>query len=298
MKKNFMIGIGVLFGLALLSVIFASLLSVGYKDFGTELAVIEINGQLMTAQSSGLFAESYAVSSDIIKLIDEAEESGADAYLFVINSPGGSPIASKDIGDRIKKLNKTTVAYIREVGASGGYWIASACDTIVAEEMSITGSIGVLSGYLEFTGLMDKYGVKYNRLVAGDLKDMGTPYREMTSVERDKFESKLDIIHQYFIQEVSSNRGVEYSEIEKLATGEFYLGVEALNLGLVDYNGNKDFAIDLIEKSLGDVYLVEYKREVGLFESFSQAMNEKSFWIGNGIGKAFLNLNYEFPQIL
>src|SRR3989344_5530558 len=97
--------------------------------------------------------------------------SGGSTDLF-----GGSSLSSLTFAEKIKELNKTKYAVIREVGASGAYWVASATDKIYASPMSITGSVGVIGSYLEFSGLFDKYGVGYERLVGGEYKDIGSPF--------------------------------------------------------------------------------------------------------------------------
>ena len=101
-----------------------------------------------------------------------------------INSPGGSAVASDEIATAVKNAKKPVISLIREVGASGGYWVASASDYIIANRMSITGSIGVISSYLEFSGLMEKYGVGYERLVAGENKDLLTPYKKLEADQK------------------------------------------------------------------------------------------------------------------
>ena len=152
------------------------------------VAVIAIKGPIMAENSGGMFGSGAATSTDIVNYIEEAEKDpGVKAVLFEINSPGGTAVASDEIAQAIhllkEKTNKTTVAWIREVGASGGYWIASASEYIVANRMSITGSIGVISSYLDFSGLMDRYDVNYQRLVSGEHKDMGTPFKPLSKEE-------------------------------------------------------------------------------------------------------------------
>jgi len=146
------------------------------------VALIPISGVIMTEESGSYFSSEIASSSEIVKSLHEAEESSQiKAIVLEINSPGGSAVASDEIGSAVKKakLKKPVVAVIRDAGASGGYWVASAADYIVANRMSITGSIGVLSSYLEFSGLMEQYGVTYEKLTAGKYKDMGNPFEKL-----------------------------------------------------------------------------------------------------------------------
>ena len=202
----------------------------------------------MEKSSTGIFGgqTSEGVLQDIK---DAGKDSTVKGIILEINSPGGAVVASQEIADAVKSLNKTKYAVIREVGASGGYWIASATDKIIASPMSITGSIGVIGSYLEFSGLFEKYGIGYERLVSGDKKDIGTPYRDLTSEEKTLMENKLRIVHEYFIKQVAMNRHMEIEDVRKVATGEFYLGSEAKELGLIDEFGNKETAIELMKKN-------------------------------------------------
>ncbi len=250
------------------------------------VALIPIEGTITSGLESG-FGVDAVPSQTIIDFIEDADQnSEIKVILLEINSPGGSAVASDEIGIAIKKVSKPVVVLIREVGASGGYWIASAGDHIIANRMSITGSIGVISSYLEFSGLMEKYGVGYERLVAGEYKDLGTPFRSMTDQERNMYTQRLDKIQDFFIKEVAENRELSVSEIKKLATGEFFLGAEAFELGLVDELGNKDTAEEYIKENydIEEIDYVVYQKEVGLFELLTGITSNFAFDVGQGIG--------------
>ena len=119
-----------------------------------------------------------------------------------------------------------------------------------------------------FDGLFNKYGVKYERLVSGPYKDAGTPFKNLTSSERALIQSKIDKINEMFIQHVSERRGRTNTETRAVATGEIFLGAEALELGLVDTLGGKDEAIELAGtlSGVGDSQTVRYEKTIGLFE--------------------------------
>src|SRR3989338_9125423 len=177
----------IILGLMVLSFILAIFLSLfieeDFENIDGNVAVIEIKGIILAEDADFLFDDG-ASSTDIAKLIRKANENERiKAIIFEINSPGGSAVASDEIANEIKKVNKTTVAWIREVGASGGYWVASSTGHIIANRMSITGSIGVIGSYLEFAGLLDKYNVTYRRMALGKYKDMGSPFKEQTQEE-------------------------------------------------------------------------------------------------------------------
>ena len=281
----------VLLVLFLLSMIFAGIISLS-SEIDVELlagnvALIPVKGVITVDPASG-WGESVASSTEIIEFIEKAGKNPKiKAIILDINSPGGSAVASEEIAVAVKKANKTTVALIREVGASGGYWVASAADQIVANRMSITGSIGVFSSYLEFSGLLRDYNVTYQRLVSGEYKDMGSPFKELTQDERNLLQNKLDRIHIYFINEVAANRGISPEQVETLSTGAFYLGIEAKELGLVDVLGGKQEAIDIVEKKLNiTAELAKYEKRKTLFDVLGEVMNQRSFHLGRGIGSS------------
>src|SRR3989339_423358 len=174
------------------------------ESLSGNVALIPIEGVITGSEDSEFIFESVTASPDTIELIEKADKNPSiKAIILEINSPGGSAVASEEIANAVKKTNKTTVAWIREVGASGAYWVASSSDHIVASRMSITGSIGVIGSYLEFEGLADRYNLTYRRLVSGKYKDIGDPFRELTQEEQEILQKSLDEIRDYFVGEVA-----------------------------------------------------------------------------------------------
>ena len=250
------------------------------------VALIPIKGTIWGEESRDLFGSTISSSTTINNFIKKAEENPKiKAIIFEINSGGGSAVASDEIASEVKKTTKPTVAWIREVGASGAYWIASATDHIIANRMSVTGSIGVIASYLEFSRLLEHYNVTYQRLIAGRYKDIGSPFKEMTDEEEDFFQEQLDLIHEFFIDEVAQNRNLSKEQTEELATGMFYLGVQAKNLGLVDELGGKEEVINYLEKELNiTVEIAEYRQKRTFFDMITEIFKEQSFFVGKGIG--------------
>ena len=258
------------------------------ESFDGNVAMIDISGPIITGKDTSYLFEDVTSSDDITKLIRKANENdNIKAIVFVINSPGGSAVASDEIAAEIKKVNKTTVAWVREIGTSGAYWIASSTNHVIANRMSITGSIGVIASYLEFSGFIQEHNITYERLVSGKYKDLGSPFKELTPEEKAVFQKSLDRIHDYFVEEVANNRNLNKKDVEKMATGAFYLGDEAKELGLVDELGSRDEVISYLEKKLGQkVDFVKYKKPTGFLAALSQTMDEKSFFVGKGIGSS------------
>jgi len=242
------------------------------------VALIPIVGQITVDGTAALGSRTVS-SEDIVAFITEADANPqVKAIVLEINSPGGSAVASDEIAAALKKTEKPVVALIREVGASGGYWVASAADYVVANRMSITGSIGVISSYLEFSGLMEKYGVGYERLIVGERKDLGTPFRELSTEERKIMERKLAHIHNFFIEEIAENRRLPKEKVKEMATGEFFLGVEALPLGLVDELGNLDAVEEYLkQQGLTRIDYIRYEKKASFVESLAGVWQDLDF---------------------
>lgn len=252
-------------------------------DVKGNVAVIPVKGIILSEDTDSLFGTGIASSTSIIKQIEKADKNPRiEAIVLEINSPGGSAVASDEIGQALKLTNKTKVAWIREIGTSGAYWVASNCDVIISNRMSITGSIGVISSYLDFSGLLTRYNVTYQRLVAGEYKDIGTPYRELTEDEEKILLKQLDEIHDVFIEEVANNRGLTIGETRILANGLFYTGQEAQDKGLVDILGGKTEVQKYLEdKGITPDFAV-YQDEKTLLEALAGVFYEGSFFTGRG----------------
>ncbi|MBW2967939.1 signal peptide peptidase SppA [Candidatus Woesearchaeota archaeon] len=255
------------------------------------VAHIMVSGPIVAHAGRGFGSSGFADSTEIVKLIEKADENrDIKAILIEINSPGGTAVASYEIAEAIGRANKTTVAWIREAGASGAYWAATSTDHIVANPMTITGSIGVISSYIEFGGTLNRYNASYRRLVSGDYKDMGSPFREMTPEEEEIMQENLDTIRDVFIRAVAENRGLDNSDMERIADGRFYLGLQAKELGLIDELGGRQEAIDYIEEKEDiEAELAEYKRPKTLAEVLAGVFSDNAFQIGQGMGEAMLN---------
>ena len=261
-----------------------------------KIAVIPITGQITisTLQGPLSFATSGSFSQGVIAQIDEAEKDpSVKAIIFDINSPGGTVVASKEISDRIASAKKPTVALIRETGTSGAYWIAAATDSIVADPLSLTGSIGVTGSYLEFEGLMDKYGVGYEQLTTGEYKDTGSPFRKLTDEERKILQAKLNNIHEYFLRDVAAKRGMSLEELRTVDSGIFYLGIEAKELGLVDHLGGKDRAIDVAKELAGikEASVKTFEEKKTFFDLLQSIRSEGMYSFGRGFADAMYDKN-------
>ncbi|HDD05180.1 MAG TPA: signal peptide peptidase SppA [Candidatus Aenigmarchaeota archaeon] len=260
-----------LISLSLLAVFSAALLGSFFSVLPGNVALIKIDGEI---GQPGIFGGVSA--DDLISLIDEAERNpNVKVLVFSINSPGGSIVSVQEVVERVKEVQKPKVAWIRDMGTSGAYWIASACDAIVASPFSITGSIGVVASYLEFSGLFERYGIKYVNLSIPKKKDMLTPYRELTEEEREDVMEILNESYWGFLEDVAHNRNMSVEEVMNLSDeGAVMLGKEAYERGFVDYLGGKKKALE-VAKELGNLSEVEvsvYEKKRSMSELLSDLL--------------------------
>ncbi|MEM2138608.1 MAG: signal peptide peptidase SppA [Candidatus Woesearchaeota archaeon] len=246
-------------------------------NYGKNIAIIPMYGVISVSEGD-MFSSDVISSDAVIKKIEKAENNKEiKAIIFDINSPGGSPVATDEISQKIKSLkqkNITTISVIREYGASGAYWIASSTDYIFANRMSLVGSIGVIGSYLDFSGLLNRYNITYQRYVSGNLKDMGSPFKQASEEEKIVFQKMINDLNEIFINEVSENRNLSVDYVRELATGQVYLGIEAKELGLIDEIGSKQDAIKLIEKKTNiSANIIEYKESKSIFDNFLNAIS-------------------------
>ena len=172
------------------------------------------------------------------------EDSGSQALVLLINSPGGSPVQAGLINDEIVRLralhNKPIYAVVEESCASAAYYIAAAADQIYVDKASIVGSIGVLMDGFGFTELMNKLGVERRLMTAGANKGFLDPFSPQTEPQRKHAQAMLDQIHTQFIEVVKKGRGDRLKETPEMFSGLFWSGQQAVDLGLADSLGSLD----------------------------------------------------------
>ena len=250
-RRRVLIGLGVI--AALLIFFFILLFLIGHYSggktsrfaFGDKIAIVEVRGVI--TQSSGVIEELQQYLAD----------DGVKAIILRIDSPGGGVGPSQEIYREIMRIKSNSkrkvVTSMGSVAASGGYYIASASDLIVANPGTITGSIGVIMQFSNFEELLKKIGVKGVVLKSGEHKDIGSPFREMTPEEKRIMQEVLDNVHQQFIQAVADGRKLDRSKVAQIADGRILTGEQAKSLGLVDQLGNLQDTIDITAKLAGIV---------------------------------------------
>lgn len=201
------------------------------------VAVIRLSG-VIAAGGRG------ALNDQILgPVIEKAFKRGKpSAVALVINSPGGSPVQSSLIGARIRRLAEEkdipVVAFVEDVAASGGYWLASAADEIIADESSIIGSIGVISMGFGFNELINRHGVERRVHTAGKSKSMMDPFQPEKPADIKRLKTMLEHIHENFKAWVTARRADKLPAGKDLFTGEIWVGKAAQNVGLIDGIGH------------------------------------------------------------
>jgi len=201
------------------------------------VAIVRVEGPIL---------DSYETVEELKTFADDPL---VKAIVIRIDSPGGGVAPSQEIYNAVKRVrrenNKTVVASMGTVAASGGYYIAVATDRILANPGTLTGSIGVIMQMANFQELLEKIGVKSVVVKTGKFKDLGSPFRPMVEEERQLLESVMNDTLSQFIEAVAEGRSMDTAEVEQLADGRVFTGRQARSVLLIDEIGDLQDAIKL-----------------------------------------------------
>ncbi|MBZ5645811.1 MAG: signal peptide peptidase SppA [Acidobacteriia bacterium] len=280
-----------LFLIAVFTLVYISMRSQrtdGFGGFGDKIAVVDLEGVILQPKT---------VVEQLKKYNDD---SSIKAIILHVNTPGGGVAASEEMYDAVKRIRdqkkKRIVASIETVGASGGYYVASATNKIFADRGSIVGSIGVIAQWVNYGDLMRWAKLKDVTLKAGELKDAGNPSREMTPEEKAYFQELIDQMHGQFIQAVAEGRKLKEDDVRSIANGRVWTGEQALGLKLIDQIGDFQACVDDTAKSVGikgEPVLVRPEKERHtlldmLFGDFSDFIPDKAKLLQNNPGFYYL----------
>jgi protease-4 len=220
------------------------------SDTKDKIAIVDVEGVLSSDEQETILATK---ESQLVAFVEKLKRAEADddvkALVIRIDSPGGDVTTSDILYHelvRFKQRKKIpVVAAFMGVAASGGYYLASGADTIVAHPTSITGSIGVISMHFSLTGLLDKIGVKVEALKSGPRKDVGSPFRTLDEADRKLLQSLIDQFYARFLDVVAEGRKGRLSpaEVKVLADGRVFTAQQALEAKLVDRVGYLEEAV-------------------------------------------------------
>ena len=210
---------------------------------------------------AGSFRAGLTISS-LNKLIDKLfSDKKSPIVALIINSPGGSPTQSSLIAEKIiaksKEKNKKVIAFVEDVAASGGYWLACSADEIFIDQNSIIGSIGVISPGFGFVNLIKKIGIERRVYTSGKSKSFLDPFKPEKKEDINRLKKIQEQIHENFISFVKSRRGkkIKKNQEKEVFSGLFWVGNKALDFGLVDGIGSMN---TILKDRFGKNYKIKY----------------------------------------
>jgi len=249
-RKHFILrGLGILFALAL--ALFTGVFFFAYLSGGDAKVLALFSGDgVGVLQIEGAIDDPRTVIAELRRL---REMPWIKAIVVRVDSPGGAVAPTQEIFAEIQrsKKKKPFIASMGSIAASGGYYIAAACDTIVANPGTLTGSIGVIMQLSNVEELMKKIGVKGYNVKSGANKDIGSPFQPLSAEGKEILQSLVDNVHGQFVAAVAQGRGLDEARVRKLADGRIYSGAQAKDLGLVDQFGTLEDAIELAARRAG-----------------------------------------------
>ena len=218
-----------------------------YKDSKNEIAVIVAEGTILPGKADG--GQEIIGSESFSKELRKARENEkVKAIVVRINSPGGSALASDVMWREILLTTKVkpVIASMSDYAASGGYYMAMGCDTIVAQPHTITGSIGVFSVLYDASGFLNnKIGITSEELKTGDIGELFTVSRPLTEAEKSIWQNRTNEVYETFTSKAAEGRKMTVDNIKKVASGRVWTGVQAKERGLVDILGSFEDAVEV-----------------------------------------------------
>ncbi len=285
------IGILLLIGL-LVTLLFFALIRGGETEeitgYGDKVAIVEVKGTILS-------------SENVVRQLKKfAKQPTVRALVLRIDSPGGSAAASQEIYEEVKRVRnsgKPVVASMGSMAASGGYYISVAATKIVANPATVTGSIGVISQFINVADLLKKVGIQETTVKTGKFKDAGSPFRSLTEEEKLYFQELMINVYDQFVDAVASERNLPIDTVRKYGDGRLFSGAQAKRIGLVDTLGSLEDAIRLAGKLggiRGEPATVRELKRVSfverLFDSAKQSV------LGNRLEEPLLEYKFAAPQ--
>ena len=268
------------------------------SNAGSKVAVLSLSGMIMPeiasdspfGENDGISYTSFRKSIDLI-----LKDSNVKALVLRIDSPGGSGATSDMIWNDVLELRKTmpVIASMAGTAASGGYYIAMAADSILAQETTITGSIGVFSQKFNAQELLNKtIGITFDEVKTHNFSNWIDPTRPFTSSERAVFQNFNDSFYKTFVSKVADSRSMTYNDVDKVAQGRVWTGGDALQIGLVDKIGGLQDAIDLAAElaNIEEPNVDYFPARKELFEYFfTDAQAQIRTWVSQSLLSPFVS---------
>jgi len=232
-----------------------------------KILILDVSGIIGTSLSPGLFEREGDILSRVYyRLRKASDDRMVKGVILRLDTPGGEVTASDILYNEILKFKETSnvpvVALMMGLATSGGYYVASACDFIIAHPSTITGSIGVISIFPNLQELFTKLGINVNVIKSGKMKDSGSTFRDLTEEEKKIFQRIIDELYQKFLEVVYSKRkeALSFEELKKIADGRVYTASQAYKLKLIDEIGYFDSALKKVLSfaSLKEAKVISY----------------------------------------
>jgi protease-4 len=209
---------------------------------GEKIAVVDLKGVILSAD-------------DVVRQMKKyRDDRSIRAILLRIDSPGGGVVPSQEMYETVRQVRdggKPVIVSMGSLAASGGYYVACGASRLVANRGTLTGSIGVISEFLQYGEALGKIGVQVKTIKAGKLKDAGSPVRKMTDVDERYFQALMDDVHRQFIAVVERERDLAHDDAVSLADGRVFTGEQAVEIGLVDTLGTYEEAVQIAASLAG-----------------------------------------------
>jgi len=246
--------------LAIFSIVGQS--NLAFSGFGDKVAIVDLSGEI-------------ASSTEFIRQLKKYDkDQSVKAIVLHIDSPGGAVAPSQEMYEEILKVRqngKIVVASFGSVAASGGYYVGCAADKVVANPGTLTGSIGVILSFPTAQKLMEKIGLNWETVKSGELKDVGSFSRPMTTEDERMLKAVIDDTYEQFVEAVAKGRNRDKEEIYPFADGSIFTGRQAYNIGLVDTLGSFEDAVSIAGEMAGlgpDPDIVREKRREPSFVDY------------------------------
>lgn len=227
--------------------------------------VVNIRGEISESSDGSAFSSKQNASSIARRIRELADKKEVKALLLDINSPGGTVAAVQDIYNALnyfREQKKPVVALMRDVAASGGFYIAMAADKVVAQPGTMTGSIGVIMQTTNAQELLKKIGVDFNAVKSGQNKDIGAIYKELTPEQKLLLQEMIDETYQQFFEAVRKGRpSMDVNTLRVYADGRVFTGAKAQTLGFIDALGGEEKAKEYLSELTGikDIKILNQK---------------------------------------
>jgi protease-4 len=259
-----------------------------FAGFGDKIGVIDLDGVILDPETT------------VKELKKFADDDSIKAIIVHVNSPGGGAAASEEIYDEMRRVRdqkkKKLVVSIETVGASGAYYVSAGADKIYANQASIVGSIGVIAEWYNYADLLKWAKLKNEVIKTGEFKDTGNPAREMTPAERAYMQSLVDGLKEQFVTNVADGRSMKRDDVEAIADGRVWTGLEAKNMKLIDEIGDFQKCVKDTAKEVGisgEPTIVKPEKEKRtlldlLFGDISDIIPSKAKMMENNIGFYYL----------